>query len=117
MVPRASGLLAGQVLLSQSMAALRRASNQLQTNRVAAKRAACYIFVMTQTAKDILRRVETWPQEDQEELLEMVRAIEARRSGLYVLSEDERVAIEAARRSKVASDEKVRAFWERFGIA
>ncbi|HEY4860288.1 MAG TPA: hypothetical protein VII14_10155 [Xanthobacteraceae bacterium] len=47
----------------------------------------------------------------------MVRAIEARRTGLYVLSDDERVAIEAARRSKVASDEQVRAFWERFGIA
>ena len=70
---------------------------------------------MTQAAKDILRRVETWPQEDQEELLEMVRAIEARRTGLYVLSDDERVAIEAARR--IASDEQVRAFWERFGIA
>ena len=74
-------------------------------------------FSYDQAAKDILRRVETWPQEDKEELLEMVRAIEARRTGLYVLSDDERVAIEAARRSKVASDEQVRAFWERFGIA
>ena len=48
---------------------------------------------MSQTAKDILRRVETWPQEDQEELLEMARAIEARRTGIYVLSEDEQVRL------------------------
>jgi len=72
---------------------------------------------MTQTAKDLLRSVETWPQEDQEQLWEIVLAIEARRTGLYVLSGDEQAAIEAARGSKVASDEKVRAFWERFGIA
>jgi hypothetical protein len=34
-----------------------------------------------------------------------------------VLSEDEQAAIDAARRSDIASDEKVRAFWKRFGIA
>ena len=74
-------------------------------------------FSMPRTAKDLLSRVETWPEEDREELLEMARAIEARRSGIYFLSEDEQVAIDAARRSPIASDEKVRAFWERFGIA
>jgi hypothetical protein len=47
----------------------------------------------------------------------MARAIEARRTGVYLLSEDERAAIDLARRSPIASDEKVRAFWERFGIA
>jgi len=72
---------------------------------------------MAQSTKDILRRVETWPEEDQEELLEMARAIEARRTGVYVLSEDEQAAIDVARRSAIASDEKVREFWERFGIA
>jgi len=72
---------------------------------------------MSETAKDILRRVETWPQEDQEELLEMARAIEARRTGIYVLSEDEQASIDAARRSNLASDDQVRAFWKRFGIA
>jgi len=51
----------------------------------------------------------------QEELLEMARAIEARRTRVYLLSEDERAAIDAARRSAIASDEKVREFWERFG--
>jgi hypothetical protein len=72
---------------------------------------------MNQTAKDILSRVEAWPEEDQEELLEMVRAIEARRTGVYVLSEDERATINAARSSKLASDEEVQAFWRRFGLA
>jgi hypothetical protein len=72
---------------------------------------------MSQTAKDILRRVETWPQEDQEKLLEMARAIEARRTGIYVLSEDEQASIDAARRSDLVSDDQVRAFWRRFGIA
>jgi hypothetical protein len=72
---------------------------------------------MTQSTKDILRRVESWPEEDPEELVEMARAIEARRTGIYLLSEDERAAIDAARRSAIASDEKVREFWERFGIA
>jgi hypothetical protein len=72
---------------------------------------------MTQSTKDILRRVESWPEEDQEELVEMARAIEARRTGVYLLTEDERAAIDASRRSAIASDEKVREFWERFGIA
>jgi hypothetical protein len=72
---------------------------------------------MTRSTKDILRRVESWPEEDQEELVEMARAIEARRTGVYLLSEDEQAAIDAGRRSAIASDEKVREFWERFGIA
>jgi hypothetical protein len=72
---------------------------------------------MNHTAKNILSRVETWPGEDQEELLEMVRAIEARRTGVYVLSEDEQAAIDAARKSPIVSGEMVRAFWKRFGIA
>ena len=112
-----SELLAGQALLSQNHEPLGRASNLLQSNRIAVDGVIVLCFCMTQTAKDILRRVETWPQEDQEELLEMVRAIEARRTGVYVLSENERAAIEAARSSKIASDERVRAFWERFGTA
>jgi hypothetical protein len=72
---------------------------------------------MNQTTKNILDRVETWPEEDQAELLEMARAIEARRTGVYALSDDEQDAIEAARRSNIAPDEKVQAFWKRFGIA
>jgi hypothetical protein len=71
---------------------------------------------MTQGTKEILRRVEHWPQEDQDELAEVAREIEARRTGVYVLSNDESVALDKALRSGVASDEEVAAFWKRHGI-
>jgi hypothetical protein len=71
---------------------------------------------MTETAKDILERIATWPEEDQEELAEVARDIEGRRHGVYVLTEDEKAAIEAARRSGFASDSDIAAFWKRHGI-
>jgi hypothetical protein len=71
---------------------------------------------MTQGTKEILRRVEHWPREDQDELAEVRREIEARRTGIYVLNDDEEKAIDAAQRSGVASDEEVAAFWKRHGI-
>ena len=83
---------------------------------MAGEGAICYIDVMTQGAKEILRRVEHWPQEDQDELAEVAREIEARRTGVYVLSDDERAALEEALRSGVASDQEVAAFWKRHGI-
>jgi hypothetical protein len=72
---------------------------------------------MTDTAKDILERVAAWPPEDQEELAEVAREIEGRRNGVYVLNDEEKAAIEAARRSSIASDTEVTAFWKRLGIA
>jgi vacuolar-type H+-ATPase subunit H len=72
---------------------------------------------MTQDAKEILRRIENWPQEDQEELIEVAREIEARRTGVYVLSDGERAALDEALRSSLASDEEVAAFWKRHGVA
>lgn len=71
---------------------------------------------MSETAKDILERVANWPQEDQEELAEIAREIEGRRNGIYVLNEDEKAAIERARKSGVASDGEAAAFWKRHGI-
>ncbi len=77
----------------------------------------CYSSeMMSESTRDILRRVATWPQEDQEQLAEMAQAIEARRTGVYVLSPEEKAAIDAARRSEIASDEKVSSFWMRYGI-
>ena len=70
---------------------------------------------MTEGTKEILRRVEHWPQEDQDELAEVAREIEARRTGVYVLSDDERAALDRALQSGVASDEEVAAFWKRHG--
>ena len=66
---------------------------------------------------NVLEAVRSWPQEDQEELAEIAREIEARRTGVYVLSDDERTAIEEAERSGVASEEEVEKFWKRHGVA
>ena len=58
-----------------------------------------------------------WPVEDQEELAELAREIEARRSGVYELSDAERAAIRDARRGAFASDEQATAFWKHHGLA
>jgi hypothetical protein len=68
----------------------------------------------TTTAKDILRRVASWPLEDQEELAEVAREIEARRSGVYRATPEELQAIDEAERSGVASDEEVEAAFGTF---
>lgn len=75
-----------------------------------------YIAVMSPAVKTILERVSSWPAEDQEELSELAREIEARRSGVYRLSGEERTAIDVARRSPLASDDEVEAFWKRRGL-
>jgi predicted transcriptional regulator len=41
----------------------------------------------------MLEQVESWPAEDQEELAEYAREIEARRTGVYKMSDDERAAV------------------------
>jgi hypothetical protein len=71
---------------------------------------------MNDTAKEILERVATWPEEDKEELAEVAREIEGRRSGVYALNDEEKAAIEAARRSSIAPDNEVNAFWKRLGV-
>jgi hypothetical protein len=48
---------------------------------------------MSQKTRDILRRIEAWPAEDQEELAEVAQEIEARRAGIYRLSSEERKAV------------------------
>jgi hypothetical protein len=72
---------------------------------------------MSPAAKEILDKVARWPEEDQEELAELAREIEARRTGVYVLSDDERAAIADARQGAFAADEDVAAFWTRHGLA
>jgi hypothetical protein len=69
---------------------------------------------MTETAREILRRVETWPQEDQDELAEVAREIEARRSGVYRASEEELRALDEAEGSGIATDEEVEAAFRSF---
>jgi hypothetical protein len=71
-----------------------------------------YIFIMSPAVKSILERVASWPAEDQEELSELAREIEARRTGAYRLSDEERAAIDASRRGPLASDDEVETFWK-----
>ena len=71
----------------------------------------CYIGAMNYSTKDILRRIDTWPAEDQQELLEAAMEIESRRVDVYQLSDDERAAIERGladmREGRFASDEAI----------
>lgn len=67
--------------------------------------------------QDVLRRAETWPPEDQEALAEYAREIEARRSGIYRLTEDERAAIQRAREGEYVPDEEMDAYWKRHDVA
>lgn len=63
------------------------------------------------TLKDVLERAAAWPRQDQDELAEYAREIEARRTGIYILSDEERVAIAKglaeANRGEFVSDEVV----------
>ncbi len=72
---------------------------------------------MTQTAKELLRRVEEWPAEDQEELAEMAREIEARRTGVYRLTDADREAIEKSladvRAGRFGSEAEIDAIFKR----
>ena len=60
---------------------------------MARKHLACYIVAMSPGTKSLLEKVESWPEEDQEELAEYAREIEARRTGVYTMSDDERAAV------------------------
>jgi predicted transcriptional regulator len=68
----------------------------------------------TKELEDVLRRVEAWPHEDQQALVEYARELEARRTGVYRLTDEERAAIreglEQARRGELVSDAEMDAF-------
>jgi hypothetical protein len=63
--------------------------------------------------KKLLEQVASWPEQDQEELAEYVREIEARRTGVYHATPEELEAIDEAlaqiARGEVASDAEVEA--------
>ena len=70
---------------------------------------------MSPGTKTLLERVQSWPEEDQDELAEVAREIESRRSGVYRLSDEERAAVRAgmdeARSGDFASDEEIDEFY------
>ena len=76
---------------------------------------------MTPRAKKLLEKLESWPEEDQEELVEYAREIEARRTGEYHATPEELEAIDEAlgqvARGEVASKEKIEAAFAKFRSA
>jgi hypothetical protein len=68
----------------------------------------------------VLEAVRSWPEEDQQELAEYAREIEARRTGVYVMNDEERAAVreglEQARRGEFVADDEMVAFWKKIGV-
>jgi hypothetical protein len=62
----------------------------------------------------VLEGVRSWPEEDQQELMEIAREIEARRAGSYRATPDELRAIDDADRSGIATDKEVEAAFRAF---
>jgi hypothetical protein len=76
---------------------------------------------MPKTLKELVPEIEAWPEADQAELAEYARDIQARRAGIYVMTDAERVAVGEAlaqvERGELVPDEEMRALWSRYGIA
>jgi hypothetical protein len=64
--------------------------------------------------KKLLEQVESWPSEDQEELAEYAREIEARRTGIYQATPAELQMVDEAERGPIATDEEVEAAFRMF---
>ncbi len=64
----------------------------------------------------VLERVRSWSEQDQEELAEAAREIEARRTGIYAMTGDERIAVAKAQQSPLVPQDEVDAFWKARGI-
>jgi len=66
---------------------------------------------MNKTLREVLEHAATWPREDQEELAEFAHEIEARRTGVYTMSDEERIAVgrglAEADRGEFVSDERI----------
>jgi hypothetical protein len=73
---------------------------------------------MTPTNRQLLEQVEAWPREDQDELAEFIREIEARRTGSYHATAEELEAIDEAlgqvARGELASKDEVEAAFAKF---
>jgi predicted transcriptional regulator len=68
----------------------------------------------------VLDKIRSWPEEDQAELAEIAREIEARRTGTYVMTDEERAAVregvEEAKRGEFVPDADMAAFWRERGV-
>lgn len=70
---------------------------------------------MNAGTRTLLEQVQIWPEEDQEELANVAREIESRRTGVYRLSDEERTAVragmDAARRGDFVPDDEMEEFY------
>jgi hypothetical protein len=75
---------------------------------------------MTNVLEAVMRQAEHWPLEDQEELAEHAREIEARLTGVYLMSDGERAAVREgvaqADRGEFVPDEVVAEADKRHGL-
>ena len=73
---------------------------------------------MNAILKEMLGRVASWPQDDQEELAQIALEIEARRHGVYHATPEELKAIDqalaAVARGEIASDAEVEAVFAKY---
>jgi hypothetical protein len=69
---------------------------------------------MSPAIKELLQHVASWPQEDQEELAQVARDIEARRTGVYRATAEELKSLDDADRSGIASEQDVEAAFRSF---
>jgi predicted transcriptional regulator len=79
----------------------------------------CYIASMVaKVLKDILTRVESWPERAQEEAAASLQAIEEELREPYELTEADKEAIdrglEAARKGEIATDQEVEAIFTKY---
>jgi len=64
----------------------------------------------------ILEDARSWPRQDREELAEAAREIQARRSGAYTVTAEERTAIMRAQETPFATEDEVESFWRARGV-
>jgi hypothetical protein len=63
----------------------------------------------------VLENVRSWPRQDQEELAEIAREIEAQRSGVRTMTDDERAAVANALQGPLVTADEVEQFWKSRG--
>jgi len=63
------------------------------------------------TGMNTLEHAATWPREDQEKLAEYAREIEARRTGICTMSDDERIAVAKGLAKRIAESSSPTSWW------
>jgi ParB-like chromosome segregation protein Spo0J len=75
------------------------------------------VAVMNAKLKELIERVETWPEETQEEVIEILLSIEQARLADYELTDADQAALarsaDDVREGRFAPDEQVSEFFER----